>query len=140
MEQINLYRMRMLERKTRKLAWRIERERARAERSSCVLTGMPGREYRSSRVEDGAIRISELKDVYRETFEELDGMREALEPVISSLDDPTERGVMRLRYLKGYKAEEIAEAVYLTDRMVYYILRRSERKLAERYPELIRAE
>ena len=139
MERIDLYRMRRLNRETLKIRWRIEREKSKAERAtSCPAVAYGGRGY-CSRVEEGVITITDLKDAYRESMAELERMRAALEPVIDLLPDTDERAVMRLRYLKGYSAEEIAEDVYLTDRMVYYILKRAEKRLERMYPDLITA-
>lgn len=131
--------MRRMIRDTERLTLRIRLEESRATRTTGILTGMPGYRSGQSRVEEGAIRIAELKEVYKETLEELNRMRDILGPIIDGLEDATERAVMRLRYMKGYSAEEIADAVFMTDRMVYYILSRVEKRFERQYPEKIRA-
>ena len=135
---INLYRMRMLGRTMEKLVWRMKQEESRAARMTASLTGMPRVHGNHSRVEEGAIRITDLKDAYRETMKELEEMRNALDPLIGTLEDADERAVMRLRYIDGYDAEQIADAVFRTDRMIYYILSRAEKKLARLYPDQVR--
>lgn len=137
MYEINLYRMRRLIRETGKLMWKIEREQAYATKCSAPLSELNWGRGNRSRVEEGAIRIIELKDAYREVLEELEKMRDELDPLISSLKNADDRAVMRLRYIKGYCPEDISDAVCLTERMVYYILRRSENALARLYPEKI---
>lgn len=134
---VNLYRMRQLLRQTVKVQWRIEREMARATKSTTVITGMPHGGGPHNAVEDGAIRVAELKDAYREIMEELETAQAALDPLISELDDADDRAVMRLRYIKGFSPEDIAEAIHRTDRSVYYYLSRAEDQLKRKYPDKV---
>ena len=69
-----------------------------------------------------------------QTFEALEKMRREMDGLIDSLANPDDRAVMRLRYLKGRSPEEIAETIFMSDRMVYYILARAEKELARRFP------
>ena len=131
---INLFRMRQLLRQTVKVQWRIEQEEARATKITTVLTGMPRGGGQHDQVQDGAIRVAELRDAYREIMEELETAQAALDPLISELDDADDRAVMRLRYIKGFSPEDIAEAIHRTDRSVYYYLSRAEDQLARRFP------
>jgi DNA-directed RNA polymerase specialized sigma24 family protein len=134
---INLFRMRQLLRQTVKVQWRIEQEEARATKITTVLTGMPRGGGQHDQVQDGAIRVAELRDAYREIMEELETAQAALDPLISKLDDADDRAVMRLRYIKGFSPEDIAEAIHRTDRSVYYYLSRAEDQLARRFPDKV---
>ena len=134
---INLFRMRQLLRQTVKVQWRIEQEKARATKITTLLTGMPRGGGQHDQVQDGAIRVAELRDAYREIMEELETAQAALDPLISKLDDADDRAVMRLRYIKGFSPEDIAEAIHRTDRSVYYYLSRAEDQLARRFPEKV---
>lgn len=134
---INLFRMRQLLRQTVKVQWKIEQEEARATKITTVLTGMPRGGGQHDQVQDGAIRVAELRDAYREIMEELDTAQAALDPLISELDDADDRAVMRLRYIKGFSPEDIAEAIHRTDRSVYYYLSRAEDQLARRFPDKV---
>lgn len=134
---INLFRMRQLLRQTVKVQWRIEQEEARATKITTVLTGMPRGGGQHDQVQDGAIRVAELKDAYREIMEELETAQAALDPLISKLEDADDRAVMRLRYIKGFSPEDIAEAIHRTDRSVYYYLSRAEDQLARRFPDKV---
>ena len=134
---INLFRMRQLLRQTVKVQWRIEQEEARATKITTVLTGMPRGGGQHDQVQDGAIRVAELRDAYREIMEELETAQAALDPLISKLDDADDRAVMRLRYIKGFSPEDIAEAIHRTDRSVYYYLSRAEDQLARRFPDRV---
>ena len=134
---INLFRMRQLLRQTVKVQWRIEQEEARATKITTVLTGMPRGGGQHDQVQDGAIRVAELRDAYREIMEELETAQSALDPLISELEDADDRAVMRLRYIKGFSPEDIAEAIHRTDRSVYYYLSRAEDQLKRKYPDKV---
>jgi len=134
---INLFRMRQLLRQTVKVQWKIEQEEARATKITTVLTGMPRGGGQHDQVQDGAIRVAELRDAYREIMEELETAQAALDPLISELEDADDRAVMRLRYIKGFSPEDIAEAIHRTDRSVYYYLSRAEDQLARRFPDKV---
>lgn len=136
---INLYRMRGLIRDTVKLQWRIEREQAKATKITTTLTGMPRASGNHSKVEDGAIRMADLTDAYNEVMTELKKMREELEPLIGSLDRADDRAVMRLRYIKGFGPEDIADAIHRTDRSIYYYLGRAEDELVRKHPDKIKS-
>jgi len=130
---VNLYRMRQLIRQTVKVQWKIEQEEARATKITTVLTGMPRGGKQSNQVEDGAIKLADLKEAYGEIVEELENMRIELDPLISELDNADDRAVMRLRYIKGFSPEDIAEAIHRTDRSVYYYLSRAEDLLVRKH-------
>lgn len=134
---VNLYRMRQLIRQTVKVQWRIEQEEARATKITTVLTGMPRGGGNHDQVQDGAIKIAELKEAYREVLNELEEMRKILDPLLNDLENPDDRAVMRLRYIKGFSPEDIADAIFKTDRSVYYYLSRAEDQLVRKYPEVV---
>lgn len=132
---VNLYRMRMLmNRKTINILWKIEQEEARATKITTTLTGMPRGGGQHDQVADGAIKLAELKEEYSELINELTAMREELKPLIDTLENIDLRVVMRLRYIKGYSPEKIADAVTLADRTIYRYLVRAENELCKKYP------
>ena len=134
---VKFSRMRVLIKHTVNLQWRKEREMARATKSTATITGMPRATDNHSKTEDGAIRISEVQDAYREVISELEAMRSELNPLLNSLDNPDHLAAMRLRYIKGYSPEDIAEANSKTPRSIYYYLSQAENKLARMYPEKV---
>lgn len=136
---INLYRMRQLMRQVPRKLWQIEQEEARATKITTVLTGMPRGGSGRNQVEDGAIKLAELKEAYAETLGELHYMRIELEPLISELDNTDDRAVMRLRYIQGFSPEDIAESIHRTDRSIYYYLSRAENEICRRHPEKVKA-
>ncbi len=135
---IDLYRMRQLIRQTVKVEWRIEQEQARATKITSIITGMPRGGSQRDQVQDGAIRIVELKEAYAEIIRELEQMRSELDTLISQMVDADDRAVMRLRYIKGWSPEDIAEAIHRTDRSVYYYLSRAEDVLVREYPDKVK--
>lgn len=135
---VNLYRMRMLMRYTIKARWKVEKEIARATKTTTIITGMPHGGAGHDQVADGAIKIDEVKAAYRETLGELEQMQRELDPLIDKLENPDDRAVMRLRYIECYSPEDIAEAIYRTDRSVYYYLSRAEDQLARKFPEKVK--
>jgi len=88
-------------------------------------------------VADGAINILEIKAAYREVLDELERMRNELDPLINALENPDDRAVMRLRYINGFSPEDIAEAIHRTDRSIYYYLSRAEDQLVRKYPDKV---
>lgn len=136
MVKVYFRRMRILIRSTEKWAWRLERELARATNAGALLSKFPRGQRNTSVVEDSAIRISEFKAAYQESFNELHAMQEVLEELLKELDDPDERGILRLRYIDCYKPEDIAEAICRSDRSVYYIIARAERRLIQMFPDI----
>ena len=136
---VNLFRMRKLIRDTVKLQWKVEQEEAKATKITTVLTGMPRASGNHSKVEDGAIRVADLKDAYDEVLTELNDMRDQLEPLIGTLNNADDRAVMRLRYIKGFSPEDIADAIHRTDRSIYYYLSRAENELVRMHPDKVRS-
>ena len=131
---VNLFRMRQLMRFSIKARWKVEKEMARATKITATLTGMPRGGAGHDQVSEGAIKIDEIKQAYRETLGELEQMQRELDPLIDTLDNPDDRAVMRLRYVECFSPEDIAEAIHRTDRSVYYYLSRAEDQLARKYP------
>ena len=135
---VNLYRMRQLmSRQTARLLWEIEQEEARATKITTVLTGMPRGGGQHDQVQEGAIKLVELKEAYSELLVELQEMRTELEPLIDTLENTDQRASMRLRYLKGYKPEQIADAINLADRTIYRYLVKAENELCRKYPKKV---
>jgi len=135
---IILSRMRRLIQQTVKVQWRIEQEYARATKITTSITGMPHGGALHDQVQDGGIKLAELKEAYTDIFKELDQMRAELNALIGALEDANARAAMRLRYIRGYSPEDIAQAIGKTDRTVYYYLARSEDQLVRKFPDQVR--
>ena len=70
------------------------------------MSGMPSAPSPGNSSEDLAIKHLELQDLYREKQAELAREQLAIEQAIDTLE-PTERMLMRYRYIDGLKWEEI---------------------------------
>ena len=139
MVKINLFQMRRLIRETVKVQWRMEQEQAKATKITTVLTGMPRASGNHSQVEDGAIRLVDLQEAYAEVLSDLHDMRAVLDPLIDELENADDRAVMRLRYIKGFSPEDIAEAIHRSDRSIYYYLSRAENEICRKHPSKVQA-
>lgn len=139
MVKINLFQMRRMIRETVKVQWRLEQEQAKATKITTVLTGMPRASGNHSQVEDGAIRLADLQEAYAEVLSDLHDMRAVLDPLIDELENADDRAVMRLRYIKGFSPEDIAEAIHRSDRSIYYYLSRAENEICRKHPDKVQA-
>ncbi len=134
---VNLSRMRVLIGYERRLRFRYQKKLANATKATTVLTGMPRATGNHSQVEDGAIELAEVEEAYREMLDELKAMKEELEEMLKTLDNPDDIGIMRLRYIEGMELRMIPEAVNLSERAMFYHLSGAERKLMRMYPDRI---
>lgn len=126
----DLRRMRQLMKRLPSILWEIEQKEANATRTTSNITGMPRGGGGLNKTEDARIALIAAKDSYRETMEELERLRKELEQSLLKLTDENERAMMRMRYIHGYKPEEIAEVISYHPRTVYRKLESAERKLA----------
>lgn len=131
---VNLSRMRMLIGYERRIQFRYQKKLASATRITAQLTWLPRGSGNHSQVEDGAIELAEVREAYREVIEELQAMRDELEQLLPSLDNPDDIGIMRLRYMDGCDLKDIPDAVCLSERAMFYHLAGAERKLMRMYP------
>ena len=134
---VDLLRMRQLLKQTINIQWKLEQEQAAATKITSVLTGMPRSSGTHSQVEDGAIKIAALKEEYGSAIEELERMREELNELVNTLDDVNHRATIRMRYIRGYKMDSIADAIGVKRRTIYRYLTRAEDELCEKYPDKI---
>ena len=134
---VNLNRMRTLIGLERRLKFDRLKKLASATKITTVITGMPRGSGNHSQVEEGAIELADVEEAYREVLDELKQERAELGELLKSLDNPDDIGVMRLRYIDGYRLQDIPEAVNLSERAMYYHLAGAERKLARMYPDRV---
>lgn len=134
---VNLSRMRTLIVCEQRLRWSRMKKLAKATKITTSITGMPHGSGTGDKVADGAIELAEVSEAYREVLSELKAMRTELEEMIPSLDDPDDIGIMRLRYVDGWRLQDIPDAICLSERAMYYHLAGAERKLARMYPTRI---
>lgn len=131
---VNLNRMRILIAYKQRLHFERLKKFAKATKITTTITGMPRGSGTGKQVEDGAIAMSEIEDVYREIWAELKPMQDELDELLPSLDNPDDIAVMRLRYIYGKRLQDIPGIVCLSERAMYYHLGGAERKLARMFP------
>ena len=111
---VNLSRMQVLIGVERRLKERYRRKFEGATKITTIITGMPRASGNHSQVEEGAVEMAEIDETYREVFADLDVMRRELEELLPSLVDPDDVGIMRERYIKGRRPEEIPDCLSVT--------------------------
>lgn len=115
---------------SREYAFELEKAYAKAGKMTSVITGMPtGSGGSHSNVENGAIRVDEIKEAYKEAFEELVRLQSELIPIIDKVKDEQDRAILRLRYIQGKTDAEIAEAIGYEVQSVWRRRRAAEKKI-----------
>ena len=127
-EKLNLRRMRILMNRYPRACFNVDKAVSRAQKCTAQLTGMPGGGMIST-VADGVDLILQAKSVRDAIASELEHMRAQLAPVIDALDDPLEKTVMRMRYMDGMSAREIAFRLSYVERWIFHVLSRAEAKI-----------
>lgn len=124
-------RMRYLINRLPMARFRVDQAMARATKCTASLTGMPRGGGNGSQVENGAEMLLAAKSAYKAFREELEAMRWELAPYVDSLDDPLEKTSMRMRYMEGYSAREIAYKLAYSEQHVFRVLNAAEKKIAK---------
>ena len=135
---VNLSRMRILIDTEQRLRLDRLKKFAKATKITTTITGMPRGSGAGDKVAEGAMDLATVEEAYRGVMDELRTMRNELEQLLPSLDDPDDIGVMRLRYIYGWKLQSIPEAIHLSERAMFYHLAGAERKLMQMHPDKIR--
>lgn len=120
--------IRKLARETQRLRWAMERQRARAVGVTRPMDGMPGGGS-GQRMEEDVVRLTTLQAQYQRAKQRLEDARGRVRPGIEDLEDATERAVMELRYMQDTEIGEIADGMHYSERQVFRILRRAERRI-----------
>lgn len=126
---IDLRRMRYLMDRLPMARLNVERAMSRATKCTQRLTMAAGGGGYGDAMSENAIRLSVAREKRDGILRELRELREALAPRIAELDDPVQRLIMQMRYLDGQSARQIAYALALSERWVYYNLSRAEARI-----------
>lgn len=126
---IDLRRMRYLMDRLPMARLNVERAMSRATKCTQRLTMAAGGGGYGDAMSENAIRLSIAREKRDGILRELREMREALAPRIAELDDPVQRLIMQMRYLDGQSARQIAYALALSERWVFYNLSRAEARI-----------
>lgn len=126
---IDLRRMRYLMDRLPMARLNVERAMSRATKCTQRLTMAAGGGGYGDAMSENAIRMSVAREKRDGILRELRELREALAPRIAELDDPVQRLIMQMRYLDGQSARQIAYALALSERWVFYNLSRAEARI-----------
>ena len=126
---IDLRRMRYLMDRLPMARLNVERAMSRATKCTQRLTMAAGGGGYGDAMSENAIRLSIAREKRDGILRELRELREALAPRIAELDDPVQRLIMQMRYLDGQSARQIAYALALSERWVFYNLSRAETRI-----------
>lgn len=135
---IDFQKMRKLINRLPEERFNVTRARARAEKITTTITGMPRGSSTGKQVEDGAILIMLAEEKLEATKYELKEMRNELKPIIKELEKDTEREVIILRYLKGWNARKIAFSMGYSEPWVFKELRAAEKNINAIHEEMLR--
>ena len=75
---------------------------SRAQKVTASWSAVPGGGKGSDKVQTGAIKVAELRDSLMGKIEELAAVRAEIERAIGTVQDDTQRRLLRLRYIKGH--------------------------------------
>ena len=126
---IDLRRMRYLMDRLPMARLNVERAMSRATKCTQRLTMAAGGGGYGDAMSENAIRLSIAREKRDGILRELRELRETLAPRIAELDDPVQRLIMQMRYLDGQSARQIAYALALSERWVFYNLSRAEARI-----------
>lgn len=126
----NFERMRLLIRQEERYRWAVEKQMAKATKSTTTLSPAAGRGTRTgSQVEDGAIMLAALRDEYKEICDELDEARKELRDSIARIRNAKsrlEKTCLRMRYLQGMPVRKIAISLNYTEDYLHRKMRDAE--------------
>lgn len=128
---IDFAKMRALIREEERLRWAIEKQMARATKSTAALsrTGGGGGPGTGDKVGDGAILLAALKDEHREKSEELEQMRKELKAGMNQLritKGAVGKTFIRMRYMNGISVRRIASVMNYSEDYIHKSIRATE--------------
>ena len=102
---------------------------SRAQKVTASWSAVPGGGKGSDKVQTGAIKVAELRDSLMGKIEELAAVRAEIERAIGTVQDDTQRRLLRLRYIKGMNWEKVAIEMNYTYQWVWELHGRALKKM-----------
>lgn len=129
---INFQRMRFLINRLPAAQFRLDKAKARATKTTTILTGMPRGSSTGSQVEDGVMLIDLARQALDSITTELEAMRTELKPMIEALESPLQKRSMLMRYIEGHSVREIAYSLNYSEQHIFRILTIAERNIQKK--------
>lgn len=130
---LNLRRMRILINRYPRACFNVERAKSRAQRATQQLTGMPSGGAGST-IADGVEMIMQAEEARDRIAAELARMRALLAPVLDQIADPLRKTALRMRYMDGNSAREIAYQLCYSESRIFKSLKDGEREIERLLP------
>lgn len=102
---------------------------SKAQKVTASWSDVPSGGKGSDKVQTGAIKIAELRESLMDKINQLAAVRIEIERAISTVQDDTQRRLLRLRYIKGMTWEQIAVEMHYTYQWVCELHGRALRKV-----------
>lgn len=116
-EKINyLNQYRFILREASRLNEQLLRLKSERERITPIYSAVKGSSHDGNRIERLTEKIMEIESHLWDKRFDCITFLETIEKVIDSMTDEREKQILRLRYIEGYKLEQIALAVYCSYR------------------------
>lgn len=94
-----------------------------------VIDGMPKSNFKGDPVGNVVAKLNDLKEKYIDKCNAALEAMNRIEQVIEKLDNPTERDLMRKKYIEGKHWEDIAEELHYHERHIYRIHNRALKRV-----------
>ena len=126
---IDFIRIRDLARQEEKLRWAVERQTARATRTTTNITGMPRGGGSGNIQEDDIIKLAMLREEHKTAEAALKKERGRLKKAMRVVTDGLERSALSMRYMQGLKIGDIMETLNYSKSSVLRLLRSAEHRI-----------
>ena len=94
---------------------------SKAQKVTASWSAVPSGGKGSDKVQTGAIKVAELRESLMDKINQLASVRIEIERAIGTVQDDTQRRLLRLRYIKGIGFNKIAEEMNYGERQIQRI-------------------
>ena len=94
---------------------------SKAQKVTASWSAVPSGGKGSDKVQTGAIKVAELRESLMDKINQLAAVRIEIERAIGTVQDDTQRRLLRLRYIKGIGFNKIAEEMNYGERQIQRI-------------------
>lgn len=91
---------------------------SKARKVTASWSAVPSRGKGSDKVQTGAIKVAELRESLMDKINQLAAVRIEIERAIGTVQDDTQRRLLRLRYIKGMTLQQIAVEMHYSWRHI----------------------